>query len=268
MKHGIIISDPHCGHLVGLTPPYFQIRPKFGGVTKRNKWYHTAIDLWHEFDKILKQLPPLDFVFSLGDHTDGKGLRSGGTELLTSDMQEQCDMAVAVFDHIRKYCKPKVKIVGVYGTPYHTDTNGDEWENIVAHRAGFDKIGSHEWVDVNGCIFDLKHHLGSSSIPHGRHTQTSKERLWNALWAEQELQPKANIILRGHVHYYQYCGGRDWLGMTMPALQGLGSKYGSKICSGTVDWGLIYFKISDNGEWEFTDFIKTIKSQRAEAIKI
>ena len=118
-KHGIAIGDMHCGHLVGLTHPDYQIKPKFGGVTKRNKWYNISKDLWAEFDRTLKTLPKLDFVLSLGDHIDGKGVRSGGTELLTTDMQEQCDMAVKVFDHIRQYCKPKVKIVAVYGTDYH-----------------------------------------------------------------------------------------------------------------------------------------------------
>jgi hypothetical protein len=153
-------------------------------------------------------------------------------------------MSVAVFEHMRKYCKPTVKIVSVYGTPYHTTTNGDEWENIIAHRAGFDKIGSHEWIDVNGCIFDLKHHIGSSSVPHGRHTQSAKQHLWNLLWAEKGLQPKANVILRGHVHYHQYCGGTDWVAITSPALQGT---------DGSFDWQA---------------FTNIIKSQKAEALVI
>lgn len=267
-KHGIAISDLHSGSLVGLTHPDYQLRPKFGGVTKRNKWYHIQRDLWHEFDCILQSLPKLDFVLSLGDLIDGKGERSGGVEQLTTDMQEQCDMAVSVFDHIREHCKPGVKIVGVFGTPYHVDTLGDEWENTIAERARFHKIGSHEWVDINGCIFDLKHHIGGSSVPHARSTAISRDRLWNMMWAERNLQPKANIILRGHVHYYNYCGSGDYLCMTLPALQGLGSKYGSKLCSGLVDWGLVHFAIHDDGSFEWNDYIKIISSQRAEAVKI
>ena len=268
VKHGIIVADPHCGSKVGLTPNPWQITPRRGGFTKRNKWSRVQIDLWQKFLYILGKLPKLDFVFSLGDLIDGKAKRSGGTELITADVQEQCDMAVEVFETIREYCKKSVKIVGVYGTDYHVSTEGEDWENEIAYKAGFMKIGAHEWPSVNGCVFDLKHHIGNSSIPHGRYTAVAREQLWNNLWAEREEQPKSNVLIRAHVHHYNQIADADGVAMTMPALQGMGSRYGSRQCSGTVDWGLIYFKIDSNGDYDWFPHIHRITAQKAQVVEV
>ena len=265
-RNGIIISDLHCGHRVGLTHPWWQIKPKKGSTTKSNKWYKIQAELWQSFTGILDSLPARpEIILNLGDNIDGDGGRSGGTELITTDREEQADMAVAVHNTLREYCTKDVKIIGVYGTAYHTGQQED-WEDTVAHKAGFDKIGSHEWVDINGCIIDLKHHCGGSTVPHGRSTATLKEAMWNGLWAERGLVPKANVILRGHTHFYQFGGNSTVTCISCPALQGMGSKFGGRRCSGIVDWGLIYFEIDDNGVFDYKAYVATIDAQKTEAI--
>ncbi len=269
IKRIIVISDPHCGHVAGLTPPQFQIQHYDDSTTKMNKWSDLQKELWLNFVNLIEKFKPFDIGFSLGDLIDGKESRSGGTELITSDRNEQADMAVLIHNLIRDASNPDFKWIGVYGTGYHTSgEGGEDWETIVADRAGFEKIGSHEWVDVNGCIFDLKHHVSSSSIPHGRHTPVAKEKLWNILWAEQSFQPNSNIILRGHVHYAAYCGGPGWVAMTLPALQGMGTKYGSRYISGLVHWGITFFEVDENGKFDFEQQIINIDSQKAKIIKI
>ena len=267
-KYGLIVSDPHCGHLIGLTPPEFQLTIERANASNLVKYYDISRELWETFTGYLKTLPPLDFVVWGGDLIDGKGLKSGGTELLTTSMKTQCDMAIAVNEHIRKYCKPKVKIIGVTGTDYHTTTNGDDWERFIADEAGFMKIGHHEWLDVNGLIFDIKHKVGSSGIPHGRHTAVAKEALWNSLWAEVDMQPKSDVILRGHVHYHSFCGNPEKLCMTLPSLQGMGSRYGAKECSGIVDWGAILFEVKSKNDYNWYPFIRKIVSQKAKTVMI
>lgn len=269
MKKIIAISDLHCGHVAGLTPPQFQLQYFEDSTTKMNKWAGLQRELWTNFENIIERNKPFDLGFSLGDTIDGKGSRSGGTELITSDRNSQVDMAVYVHNYIRdKSCK-NFKWVGVYGTGYHTSgEGGEDWEAIVAERADFEKIGSHEWVDVNGCIFDLKHHVSSSSVPHGRHTPVAKEKLWNVLWAEQNLQPNSNVILRGHVHYAAFAGGPGWVAMTLPALQGMGTKYGSRYCSGLIHWGITVFEVADDGTFDFLQEIINIDAQKAKVIKI
>ena len=267
-KRILAISDTHCGALTGLTPPAWQIKTHGKTHTKRNKWAEMQRDMWREFKRLLKKYEPFDYLFHLGDATDGKGSRSGGTEQITCDMEEQADMAVAVCDTIRLHSNPKIKMVGVYGTPYHTTSgSGEDWDNIVAARAGWEKIGGHEWVDIQGITFDLKHKCGSTTVPYSQGTSIAKERLHNMLWAEHDAQPKSDVIIRGHVHSFFYVGESDWLGIKMPALQGCGTKFGSRQCSGVVDWGFVVIDI-DKGEYDWTVEVSRLQTQKATALKL
>ncbi|GAH16939.1 unnamed protein product, partial [marine sediment metagenome] len=184
----------------------------------------------------------------LGDAIDGTGWRSGGTELITTSLEEQVDMAVDVCNSVRLHGKKGFKIYGVNGTAYHTaSSDGDDWDSVLCEQAGWESIGSHEWIDVNGCIFDLKHDIGSSSVPHCRMTALAKAKLWNQLWAVKGGQPNSNVIIRAHAHYNIHCGGPGWLAMILPALQGAGSKFGGRKCEGSVDWGITVVDVDNKG---------------------
>jgi len=79
----------------------------------------------------------------------------------------------------------------VRGTAYHTGSCED-WEDMIARAVGA-KIADRMWVRVNGVVFDLRHHIGSSLLPHTRGIPLSRERLLNSLWSERvDGQPRAN----------------------------------------------------------------------------
>jgi hypothetical protein len=261
MKKIAILSDFHCGHKVGLTPSgYLPDDPaeRRAGWIKANKAYY------HWFKRHINAHGPYDIVFINGDLVDGKGSKSGGTELITTDMEEQCDMAVKIIREIPK--SSNCKIIITRGTPYHTG-NDEDWENTIAQRVDA-KIGEHEWVDVEGVVFDLKHHpAGSSSIPHGRHGGVARDRLWNIMWNERNMQPKADIFIRSHVHYHNFSGGPDWLAMTTPALQGMGSRYGARRCSGIVDFGFVVFEVN-KGKYSWQPIVAQLEEQKASLIKL
>jgi hypothetical protein len=221
---------------------------------------------WSAWKALLKEHGPFDMAFHLGDAMDGKGRRSGGTELITSDMDEQADMAAEVCHAVRQHGNRGFKWFGVNGTPYHTTSDGGEdWDTIMAQRAGFEKFGAHEWIDVNGCIFDLKHKVASSTIPHGKFTSIAKSKLWNTLW--RDGQPQANVLLRGHVHYHTHCGEPGWIAMTLPALQAAGTKYGSRQCEAIVHWGITVFEVDNKGQFSWTCDTIQFKAQAARAVK-
>jgi len=256
MKRVVVISDPHCGHDSGLTPPGWQVRGN-GHTGKRNKLHAISREVWKWYDKKLAALQPIFCLIVNGDCIDGPGKRSGGTELITADMEEQCKMAeVAIKKANAKH------IIMTYGTAYHTG-QAEDWENILAYKLGA-KIGSHEWVTVEGVTFDCKHHVGSSSVPYARHTAVAKEHTWAQLWQAHDLQPESQVILRSHVHYYGYCGGSDWIAFTTPPLQGMGSKYGARRCTGIVDVGLLNFDC-DGGEFVWQAHIAKLQKQKAQA---
>jgi len=255
-KRFVIGSDMHCGHRVGLTPPFWQ------SATRGNKYHRIQVELWDEFTSIIDYLKPIDILAMNGDCIDGRGDRSGGTELIVLDRRDQIKMAAAAIN----YCGAD-KVVITRGTPYHVGKK-EEWENDLADQVKCNKIGDHEFYKVNGVIFDIKHHIGSSAIPHGQFTPVARDRLWNLIWSEYEMQPKADILIRSHVHYFLGMMGVDYEAYVTPALQGMGSKYGAKICSGLVHWGLIWFDIYDEPKefgkrWEMNKHIVGIRSQRA-----
>jgi len=257
MKRVVAISDMHCGHLVGLTPPAWRVSRARMPVV-----YAVQREMWNFYEATLRALQPIDALLVLGDCMDGRGQRSGGTEQITQDMREQRRIAAACIETAKAR-----QTVMVYGTPYHVGPEGEDYEQDLADELGA-TIGGHEWAEAHGVVFDLKHKVGGSQIPHGRHTAIARERLWNVLWHERELAPKAQIILRGHVHYFNYCGGVDWLGITMPALQGPGSKYGVRQCSGTVHFGLISFDIDKDGSYTWQPHLLPVKAARPAPVQL
>ena len=268
MKRLLVISDTHCGHVAGLTPPQWQLNEFEASSTKRNKWAILQRELWTKFINILEKNKPFDYCFHMGDMIDGKGTRSGGVEQVTTDRSDQSDMMVHIFAEIRQRANKKYHSVAVFGTDYHvSNEGGEDWEEIIKERAGLDKIGNHEWVNINGCIFDLKHHIAGSTIPHGRFTAQAREKLWNVLWAERDYVPNAHVILRGHVHYFAYCGSPGWVAMTLPALQGMGTRYGARRFSGLVDWGVTIFDIDEKGQFDWRSVTMNIDAQKAKVLK-
>lgn len=247
MKRVLAIADLHCGHLVGLTPPKW-IGEKAAFRKQRERQ-------WEWFAETVRPLRPFDLVILDGDAQTGPEKKSGGRDCLTTDRNVQTEMALAVI----KFLRPKALLM-TYGTPYHVGDEED-WEDTLLAQVkeskcipGPVKLGAHETVDVNGLIFDVKHKIGGSSIPHGRFTPLARTALWNLYWAALKQRPRADVFLRGHVHYAADCGshGDRWRVMTLPALQGLGSIYGSRQCEGTVHFGVTHFRVNSRTDWDYT----------------
>ena len=255
-KRVVVIADLHCGHRVGLTPPKYQ------SAICGQKFYSIQVEKWKQYVDILVELKPIDVLLVNGDCIDGRGERSGSVELIAPSRKKQVDMAVDCINE----CEAD-KIIMTRGTPYHTGYKED-WEDMIADGVDAVKIGEHEWPEVNGLVFDVKHKIGNTSVPHTKGTSINRDRLWNALWAERGLQPKADIFIRSHVHWFHYGGDMDGLCVYTPALQGMGSKYGARECSGTVDWGLIYFDVQKNGDYTWEPRLVPSDSEKATTTKL
>lgn len=262
MKKVLVMSDLHCGHQVGLTPPDWQYVGGRDGSNK-HKIAATQRECWRFYLDGIKRHGPFDVVVVNGDAIDGKGERSGGTEQVTTDRNEQVDMAC---EAINEATGGKSKLLVTYGTPYHTGKDED-FEKQIADKCGgrVEGMGSFYVEDVK---FQVKHHTGSSNVPHGRHTAIARERMWDVLWnVEKWDREPSHIIIRSHVHYFNFCGGPNWLGMTMPALQGLGSKYGVRQCSGVVDYGFVVFTINGK-QFSWTPHLLKFSAQAATVTRL
>jgi hypothetical protein len=248
----VIMSDLHCGHRVGITPPSWRIR-------QGSRYFVPQEEMWRQYTLTLDMLKPIDKLICNGDAIDGDGGKSGGVELIVTDRLEQAAMAVEVIE----YAQAK-KHAFIYGTGYHTGLVEDFEDEIAKHFLA--PISGQEQYNINGTIIDCKHKIGNSSIPHGKGTAISKERLWNVIWAEHEEQEKADIIIRSHVHYYWACEESTWLGIITPALQGQGTKFGSRQCSGHVDFGLVWIDCYHDGGFTWGKSILPLQSQKRKAI--
>ncbi len=243
MKRGLLVSDLHSGHLAGLTHPDFErVPPK-----KRSalyKAYEARRTAWEWCSSEAKALQPVDFTLVVGDLIEGLGEKTGGTELLTTDRLEQCEMAIAALELFQA---PKMR--GVYGTPYHTGSNMDL--EIVVAKAFKMPMSDQDTVDVNGFIIHMMHFIPGSAIPHGRATPLMRDFIWNVFWSLRKQFSLADCLVRAHVHYSLVVDDPNWLGIILPALKGLGDKINRKV-KGTVHYGFVHLDVEDknNRSWD------------------
>jgi len=265
-KRLVVVSDMHCGHNCGLTPPLWQFKlinenPEL----KRNQYGAIQLELWQWYMSTMRDIKSeadVDILLLNGDCIDGKGQAAGGTELITVDRNEQVEMA----NHCIKQWDAK-DIVMTYGTSYHTGKDED-FEETICKDVGALSIKGEQFFEINGKTFNAKHKIGSSGIPHGRFTAIAKSALWNRLWADAELSPKADVLIRSHVHFYVEVRNRDMYGIITPAMQAIGSKFGNRQCEGLIDVGLVVIDISKKGNILVTPRLAKLKSHKAVSIKL
>jgi hypothetical protein len=149
-----------------------------------------------------------------------------------------------------------------YGTQYHVGKDED-FEKVVAEKLPCDvHIEGHAFPKINGVQIDAKHHIGSASVPQGKYTAMARDKMWNTIWSSRdEQQPEAGILIRSHVHSFNYCGNSEWLAVTTPGLQGYGSLFGTRRCSGTIDIGMLSFDIEDNGRYTWSSHLAKLRQQ-------
>lgn len=256
-KRVVIVADLHCGHRAGLTPFDWQYPTDVADATTR-QYAEQQRYIWDFYGRELQALQPIHLLVCNGDAIDGKGPKAGGSEHITVDRVEQAAMAVIAL----KQAQAK-KIMMVYGTPYHTGA-GEDWERVVAKDLGAD-ISGHEWVNVNGLVFDFKHQVSGSVVPYGRNTAINRELVWNTLWAKRGSQPEADVIVRSHVHYHTSSTEPGKLMIVTPALLGYGSKYGIRQCSGIVDVGFVVFDVKSKKEYTWKPHLLDMRAFGPEA---
>jgi len=242
IKRVLLFADTHCGSDVGLTPPSWQWsyipNPPSEEVRIRNKFAKTQVECWNWYTKTLDILRPIDVCLINGDMIDGDGKRSGGTEQITTDRKKQAAMAIECIKQIKAK-----RHTMTFGTGYHTG-DAEDFELDIAKHFGC-KIGSHEWENVNGCVFDLKHKQSNTVNPS---TSLFNEIRDNKDWAAVGEQPKADVLVRSHTHRFCVHETEDVIGISTPGLQAYGTKFGSRQCSRKVQFGLVALDVWPDGE--------------------
>jgi len=133
-----------------------------------------------------------------------------------------------------------------HNTKYHVGDQAEDFEYVIAKDIGA-KIEGRLFFEVEGMTIDARHKVGSSSIPHGRATSLLRDMMWNLVKSTEDEEPRAQIIIRSHVHYNIWVEQPNRVMFTTPALQLSRGRFGSRECVGETHWGAIRLKI-DNGQ--------------------
>lgn len=239
MKTIAVISDTHCGSSYGLTPPMFY-------ETKMSKRLRYQREAWEAYREISRRWYQPDILIVNGDLIEGTQSKQGGAELITPDRLVQCNMAVKC---IEEWDAKRVFIT--YGTKYHTGEQAEDFEygiaEILKTKGIPTTIEGRLYLNVEGVIFDIRHKVGTSSIPHGRATALMKEMMWDLIDEAKETGPKVHVVIRSHAHYHIWVEDTDKTMFITPGLQLKRGRYGSRECQGEIHWGAIRLTV-DKGQ--------------------
>lgn len=246
----LVISDLHCGNVLGTTPPEHQTE-------RTREWLGP---LWERLLSLADQIGTVDALVANGDLIDGPG-RKDSTHHITTDILEQTEMA----EYALSRFKTRKRFV-VRGTGFHTDANG-ALENVVAQALNceaFDELR----IDVHGLKFNFRHVIGRSDTPYGQYTQAGKEMINDQLQAEMEAYDYADLLGRAHVHYctgawrWNTARNRKQEVWTNPAMELRGPKnssYVRKLRTWMYHVGAMVITVWPDGEYRLTPAVWPLK---------
>ena len=255
MKRIAVIADTHCGSIWGLAPDEYD-----GGGERAESIRH---EMWNAYKETVDMLKPFYAVILNSDLIDGRNDKSGGQELISGKMKTQIEIAekcIEVLDCENLYFST--------GTPYHVGKE-ENFEELLASNFG-KTVDKTIDLDIDGWIVNAKHHIGRSIIPHGRFTPGARAQLWNALQADTGNYPKADIIIRSHVHYYTQARYSKKIMITTPCMQAPFTIYGDR-CEGIVNLGWMYIDIEPKDDKKYIrqlPFVQEVNFDSLESLKV
>jgi len=208
---------------------------------KDSKFYPYQKEAWQSYITMTCDWQEPDILICNGDLIEGRQSKQGGAELITNDRNVQGDMATIC---LKRWNAKKIFIA--YGSKYHVGDQAEDFEYTIAQKIGA-TIGGRLFIDIEGFMLDCRHKLGTSRIPHGRATALLKAMMWNLVKSGLDAEPKVNMIIRSHAHYYMWIEQAGRAMMITPSLQLARGRFGSRECEGEVNWGAIKLQI-DKGK--------------------
>lgn len=193
-ERSVSVADTHCGSLWGLLHPDWWN-------AKTPKATQQLWECWTYF--VHEWLPDkLDACFHLGDIIDGPQRRSASTGIVTADMGEQVEIAIAVHEPLLSKC---TKVVRVMGTPYHEGFDGalrffDEHFGIKTPEPERRVVRNIRLSDR--CVANLCHEAGRKGIVYPGQGANAEAKDATLAYADNP-QDRPNLLLRAHQHIYQ-----------------------------------------------------------------
>ncbi len=197
----VVVSDLHCGSVMGLCPPKIQIEG--GGYYQANKYQQWLYRCWQDMAADIKQLDRPILVIN-GDAIQGVSHKDG--QLIGSELSLQVEIAAELLRPVVADCS---RVFFLRGTEWH---EGKVSENVeyLAQSLGAEKKAStgqytrsELYLSLDGAAIHFAHHIGNSSVPHYEATIPTREALIHTSELVRFFGSKApnlRMIVRSHRH--------------------------------------------------------------------
>jgi len=248
----LFLSDGHCGHIGGLTPPEYRINAELckdlGG-----DWLGVEEKCWEFFVEQVKG-KEFDGCICAGDWIEGKALKSGGRDLLVADRDVQVKIALRCLEEVNAK-----RWAFVYGTGYHVGQD-ERWERKIAKAKGA-PIEDILSINIMGKLLRVKDHGSRTSTPVGGDIAIRKHMVHELVWQRDHGIQPADIYAFGHVHYYREIRDSKWVAFTLPALQAW-TEFGANRCSGVFHFGTLEMEVFEDGRVETEKHLMELKTAK------
>lgn len=276
-----LLSDLHCGHYLGLTPPDFfrpveAEDPAIALLARKQREY------WDTYNHLVRMAGPVDHLLVNGDTVDGNGFRLDGAEMICETHDQMSEMAARC---IKQWVTPgrtrTIHMIG--GTPSHTWFGPIDCDKLVKDHVitkcpnvTYDQSAVVEFTfpgtDRTFAIY-LRHDTPKGGIQTGgagpgalrQSIRLDLETIYNQ--GQEEKLPDLYVYSHAHEACYltQPLKGRNRHVIVTPCLQGSGSVYGKTKCAGLISWGItvLTLKVSkDDIQFSHKFLTRTLAANR------
>ena len=198
------ISDLHVGSSTGLCPAE-GISLDDGGVYLPSKAQAELYRVWERFFELSRTYRRVKkrVLIINGDLIDGA--HHNTVALATNNLQTQEAAAVSILKPVTEQFN---RIYVTRGTEAHVQPSAQADERIAAAIGAEIEpaTGNHStwqlWLDVDGIIFNIAHHIGTTSSAAYESSAVMREMVAALVEAGQWQQRMPDIFMRSHRHRY------------------------------------------------------------------
>jgi len=191
-----LLSDMHVGSRYGLCPKKY-LSPTGDELSMAmNTGQKALLESWNLFTSKMKEMQ-IDTVFLVGDVCAGANFKEGGVFMMTTDMNEQVEMAAQLLESI---CKGK-KVAIWSGTPYHEARDFRIHQLLAEYLNGkFYGAMSNMRIEPTKKIVNVAHATTAAMVyPE---TVLSRDILFMKEAEALGKLYKTHAIIRGHRHSF------------------------------------------------------------------
>lgn len=224
----LVTGDWHAGHKTGLRHPDYEMWEDDAETSMKLGMSRLQEKIFEKFEHMVDYCGHVSYTFLMGDLVEGPNGKNNGLGLITSDIDEQINLAFYLAKMIK--CR---RFVTVHGSDYHAGYNLS-YDKQVARRLGAEyknkiEFGDEYRKEIGGTNFYLRH-----STPY----TPKRENRVNSLISEiKEVTTEPNYLegsihcaIHGHTHYSEQVTYRGITKLVCPSFKGKDSYAKKKNC--------------------------------------